>query len=66
MTTANNPNNHLFPWKPGQIGNPNSRPIGTRDLASPLLEVPNYGRELVDALMGIARGVMTNVPVQGI
>ena len=64
MTTANNPSNNLSPWKPGQSGNPSGRPRGTRDLAGYLLETTDCGKELVDSLLSIARGVMPNVPVQ--
>ena len=64
MTTANNPNNNLSPWKPGQSGNPSGRPKGTRDLAGYVLESTGGGRELVDSLVSIARGVMPNVSVQ--
>ncbi len=64
MTTANNPNNNLSPWKPGQFGNPSCRPKGTRDLAGYVLETTDGGKELVDALVSIARGVMPNVPAQ--
>ena len=60
MTTANNPNNNLSPWQPGQSGNPS----GTRDLAGYVLETTDGGKELVYALVSIARGVMPNVPVQ--
>ena len=64
MTTANNPNNNLSPWKPGHSGNPSGRPRGTRDLAGYVLETTGGGMELVNALLSIARGVMPNVPVQ--
>ena len=64
MTTANNTNNNLSPWKPGQSGNPSGRPRGTRDLAGYVLENTDAGRELIDALVSIARGVMPSVPVQ--
>ena len=64
MTTANNPNNNLSPWQPGQSGNPSSRPKGTRDLAGYVLETTDGGKELVDALLSIVRGVTPNVPVQ--
>ena len=64
MATANNPNNNLSPWKPGQSGNPSGRPRGTRDLAGYVLETTDGGKELVDALVSIARGVMTNVAAQ--
>jgi len=64
MTTANNPENNLSPWQPGQSGNPSGRPKGTRDLAGYVLETTDGGRELVDALVSIARGVMPNVAVQ--
>ena len=64
MTTANNPNNNLSPWQPGQSGNPSGRPKGTRDLAGYVLETTDGGKELVDALVSIARGVMPNVAAQ--
>ena len=64
MTTANNPNNNLSPWKPGQSGNPSGRPRGTRDLAGYVLGTTDGGKELVDAVVSIARGVMPGVPVQ--
>ena len=64
MTTANNPSNNLSPWQPGQSGNPSGRPKGTRDLAGYVLETTDGGKELVDALVSIARGVMPNVAVQ--
>jgi len=64
MTTANNSNNNLSPWLPGQSGNPSGRPKGTRDLAGYVLETTDGGKELVDALVSIARGVMPNVAVQ--
>ena len=65
MTTANNPENNLSPWQPGQSGNPSGRPKGTRDLAGYVLETTDGGKELVDALVSIARGVMPNVAMQG-
>ena len=55
MTTANNAENNLSPWKPGQSGNPSGRPKGTRDLAGYVLESTGGGRELVDALVCIVR-----------
>jgi len=64
MTTGNSPNNKLSPWQPGQSGNPSARPKGTRDLARYVLETSDGGKELVDALVSIARGVMPNVAVQ--
>ena len=64
MTTANNPTNNLSPWQPGQSGNPSGRPKGTRDLAGYVLETTDGGKELVDALVSIARRVMPNVAVQ--
>ena len=64
MSTANNPDNNLSPWKPGQSGNPSGRPRGTRDLAGYVIETTDGGKELVDALVSIARGVMPNVAVQ--
>ena len=64
MTTANSPENNLSPWQPGQSGNPSGRPRGTRDLAGYVLETTDGGKELVDALVSIARGVMPNVAVQ--
>ena len=65
MTTANNANNNLSPWKPGQSGNPSGRPKGTRDLAGYVLETTGGGRELVDALVSIVRGVVPSVAAQG-
>jgi len=64
MTTVNNADNNLSPWKPGQSGNPSGRPRGTRDLSGYVLETTGGGMELVNALLSIARGVMPNVPVQ--
>jgi hypothetical protein len=64
MTTANNPTNNLSPWRPGQSGNPSGRPKGTRDLAGYVLETTDGGKELVDALVCMARGIMSNVAVQ--
>ena len=64
MTTANNPKNSLSPWKPGQSGNPSGRPRGTRDLAGYVLQTTDGGKELIDALVSIARGVMPSVAVQ--
>ena len=64
MTTANNTNNNLSPWKPGQSGNPSGRPRGTRDLAGYVLETTDDGRELIDALLSIARGITPNIAVQ--
>ena len=64
MTTANNPNNYLSPWKPGQSGNPSGWPRGTRDLAGDVIETTDRGKKLVDALVSIARGVIPTVPVQ--
>ena len=64
MTTANNPNNNLSPWQPGQSGNPSGRPRGTRDLAGYVLETTDGGKELVDALICIARGAVPNLAVQ--
>ena len=64
MTTANNQSNNLSPWQPGQSGNPSGRPKGTRDLAGYVLETTDGGKELVDALVSIARGTMPNVAVQ--
>ena len=64
MTTANNANNNLSPWQPGQSGNPSGRPRGTRDLAGYVLETTDGGKELVDALICIARGAVPNLAVQ--
>ena len=64
MTTANNQGNNLSPWKPGQSGNPSGRPRGTRDLAGYVLETTDGGKELVDALICIARGAVPNLAVQ--
>ena len=64
MTTANNQENNLSPWQPGQSGNPSGRPKGTRDLAGYVLESTGGGRELVNVLLSIARGVMPNVAAQ--
>ena len=55
MTTGNNVNNNLNSWQPGQSGNPSGRPKGTRDLAGYVLETTDGGKELVDALVSIAR-----------
>ena len=64
MTTANNPSNNLSPWQPGQSGNPSGRPKGTRDLAGYVLEATDGGKELIDSLLSLARGIMPNVAVQ--
>jgi len=64
MATANSPNNNLSPWAPGQSGNPSGRPRGTRDLAGYVLETTDVGKELVNSLVSIARGVVLNVPLQ--
>ena len=64
MTTANSSGNNVSPWQPGQSGNPSGRPKGTRDLADYVLETTGGGRELIDSLLSIARGVMPNVAVQ--
>ena len=64
MTTANDPNNNLSPWKPGQSGNPSGRPRGIRDLAGYVLESTDAGRELIDALVCLARGVLPHVAAQ--
>ena len=64
MTTANNAENNLSPWQPGQSGNPSGRPKGTRDLAGYVLETTDGGKELVDALVSIARGIMPSIPAQ--
>ena len=61
MTTANNANNNLSPWQPGQSGNPSGRPKGTRDLAGYVLETTDGGKELVDALLSLARGIILRV-----
>ena len=52
---GNNVNNNLNSWKPGQSSNPSGRPRGTRDLAGYVLETTDGGKELVDALVSIAR-----------
>ena len=64
MTTANNQTNNLSPWQPVQSGNPSGRPKGTRDLAGYVLETTDAGRELIYALVCIARGVMPNIAAQ--
>ena len=64
MTTANNANNNLSSWQLGQSGNPSGRPKGTRDLAGYVLETTDGGKDLVDALVSIAGGVMPNVATQ--
>ena len=64
MTTANNAENNLSPWQPGQSGNPSGRPKGTRGLAGYVLETTDGGKELVDSLVSLARGIMPNVSVQ--
>ncbi len=61
MATANNADNNLSPWEPGQSGNPTGRPRGIRDLAGYVLESTDAGRELIDALVCLARGVLPNV-----
>ncbi len=43
---------------------PAGRPKGTRDLAGYVLETTDGGKELVDALIRIARGVMPNLAEQ--
>ena len=63
-TTGNNANNNLSPWQPGQSGNPSGRPKGTRDLAGYVLETTDGGKELVDALLSLARGIVPNVAAQ--
>ena len=64
MTNANNTENNLSPWQPGQSGNPSGRPKGTKDLAGYVLETTDGGTELVDALVSIARGTMPDVATQ--
>jgi len=64
MTIANNQGNKSSPWQPGQSGNPSGRPKCTTDLAGYVLETTYGGKELVDAPVSIARGVMPNVAVQ--
>ena len=64
MATANNPSNNLSTWQPGQSGNHSGRPKGTRDLAGYVLESTDGGKELVDALVAIARGFMPDVAGQ--
>ena len=64
MTTANNPENNLSPWQPSQSGNPSGRPKGTRDLAGYVLEATDGGKELVDALLSIARGTIPYLAAQ--
>jgi|GEM_PF-3282706 integrase len=58
MTTANNPNNNLSPWQPGQSGNPSGRPRGTRDLASLMIAQGVQSREVMEQL-GHSTIVMT-------
>ena len=64
MTTANNPNNNLSPWRPGQSGNPSGRPKGTRVLAGYVIETTGGVKELVDAVVSIARGALPYVAAQ--
>jgi len=64
MTSGNNAENNLSPWQPGQSGNPSGRPKGTRDLAGYVLETTDGGKELVDALVSIVRGVVPSVAAQ--
>ena len=64
MTIANSSDNNLIPWQPGQSGNPSGRPRGTRDLAGYVLETTEGGRELIDSLLSLARGVMPDMSVQ--
>ena len=64
MATANTPENNLSPWRPSQSGNPSGRPKGTRDLAGYVLETTDGGKELIDALVSIVRGVVPSVAAQ--
>ena len=64
MNTDNNQIHNLSPSQPGQSGNPSGRPKGTRDPAGYVLETTDGEKDLVDALVSIARGFMLNVPVQ--
>ena len=64
MTTANNQENNLTPWQPGQSGNPTGRPRGTRDLAGYVLEATDGRKELIDAMVCLVRGVLPHVAAQ--
>ena len=52
MTTPNNINNNLSPWKPGHSGNLSGRPKGTRDIADYVIESTDGGKvDMIGAYM---------------
>ena len=44
MTTPNNINNNLSPWKPGHSGNGSGRPKETRDIVDYVIESTDGGK----------------------
>ena len=64
LATANNSKNNLRPPFGSQVRLV-TLVAGTRHNAGYVLETADGGKELADALVSIARGVMPNVPVHG-
>ena len=64
MTTADNRGNNLSPGSQASLVILVVGPKGTRDIAGYVHEATDGSKELVDALLCIARGVIPNVPVQ--